>query len=130
KKAFENAVKQKMQAEMLKMQSQFDQKLQQQKSKNAAVPSSPPTLTASAAPPRTETMEERSQSAAAFDERRLAATRTETVAPQVPAPQPVTQTQAPAPQTMVQAPSVREGDVIKFDDLDERPVLTSKPRLV
>jgi len=140
KKAFEDAVNQKLQQEMLKMQSQFDKQLQQKKGKNAAVENTaPPVLTASVAPQRTpETLDDRSQSAAAFDERRLAA-RTDTVTPTQITPA-VTQTQVPAPQPQPQAPApapaaasvstVHEGDVVKFDDLDERPVLVSKPRVV
>ena len=140
KKAFEDAVNQKLQQEMLKMQSQFDKQLQQKKGKNAAVENTaPPVLTASVAPQRTpETLDDRSQSAAAFDERRLAA-RTDTVTPTQITPA-VTQTQVPAPQPQPQAPApapaaasvstVHEGDVVKFDDLDERPVLVSRPRVV
>jgi len=136
KKAFEDAVKQKMQEEMLKMQSQFDKQLQQKKGKNAAVENTPPpVLTASVAPQRApETLDDRSPSATAFDERRLAA-RTDTVTPTqiVPA---MTQTQAPVPQPQAPAPvpasvsTIHEGDVIKFDDLDERPVLVSRPHVV
>jgi TonB family protein len=138
KKAFEDAVNQKLQEEMLKMQSQFDKQLQQKKSKNAAVNAPPPAvLTASVAPQRTETMDDRSPSAAAFDERRLAA-RTDTVAPQILVPAPATQTQAPAPVPQpqvpapapVQATGVKEGEVVKFDELDERPVLTSQPHVM
>jgi len=140
KKAFEDAVNQKLQQEMLKMQSQFDKQLQQKKGKNAAVENTaPPVLTASVAPQRApETLDDRSQSAAAFDERRLAA-RTDTVTPTQITPA-VTQTQVPAPQPQPQAPApapaaasvstVHEGDVVKFDDLDERPVLVSRPRVV
>ena len=143
KKAFEDAVNQKLQAEMLKMQADFDKQLQQKKSKNAAVQSPPPVLTASVAPQRnTETADDRSPSAAAFDERRLAA-RTVVPAPlpatvtQAPAQQPVipVQTQpepqpsAPAPAPVSQAPAIREGDVVKFEDLDTRPELISQPRL-
>ena len=136
KKAFEDAVNQKLQEEMLKMQSTFDKQLQQKKSKNAAVSTPPAVLTASVSPQRTETMDDRSPSAAAFDERRMAA-RTDTIAPQIPVPAPVTQTQAPVPvpqpQVATPAPasasSVKEGDVVKFDELDERPVLTSQPRV-
>jgi TonB family protein len=138
KKAFEEAVNQKLQEEMLKMQTQFDKQLQQKKSKNAAVQSTPPVLTASVAPQRTnETMDDRSPSAAAFDERRVA-TRTETAASGQAAPA-ITQTQAPAPQpqpqqqvatpTPAQSPGVREGDVVKFDELDARPELITKPRV-
>ena len=138
KKAFEDAVNQKLQEEMLKMQATFDKQLQQKKSKNAAVSAPPAVLTASVAPQRNETMDDRSSSAAAFDERRLAASRTETVAPQIPVPAPVTQTQAPAPTPVPQPqvaapppppPSVKEGDVVKFDELDDRPVLTTQPRV-
>ncbi|MDQ6800914.1 MAG: TonB family protein [Acidobacteriota bacterium] len=136
KKAFEDAVNRKMQEEMLKMQSQFDKQLQQKKSKNAAVSNPPAVLTASVAPQRTETMDDRSPSAAAFDERRLAA-RTDTVAPQTVVPAPVTQTQAPVPVPQPQiaaaapvpTPGVKEGDVVKFDELDERPVLTTQPHI-
>ena len=137
KRAFEDAVNQKLQEEMLKMQGQFDKQLQQKKSKNAAV-QTPPVLTASVAPQeRTETMDDRSSpSAAAFDERRLAA-RTETIAPATLQPA-VTQTQVPVPAPQpavvntpapVQAPGVREGDVVKFEDLDVRPQLITQPRV-
>jgi len=138
KKAFEDAVNQKLQEEMLKMQSQFDKQLQQKKAKNAAV-QTPPVLTASVAPQeRTETIDDRSPSAAAFDERRLAA-RTETVAPTTLQPA-VTQTQAPVPvpqpQPQVvntpapgQVSAVREGDVVKFEQLDVRPELISQPHV-
>ena len=136
KKAFEDAVNQKMQQEMLKMQAQFDKQLQQKKSKNAAVSTpSPAVLTASVAPQRNETLDDRSSSAAAFDERRMAA-RTDTIAPQIPVPAPVTQTQVPVPQPQAVAPppvpttSVKEGDVVKFDELDEPPVLTVQPRVL
>jgi TonB family protein len=134
KKAFEDAVNQKMQEQMLKMQAQFDKNLQQKKSKNAAVTTPPAVLTASVAPHRTETMDDRSPSAAAFDERRVA-TRTDTVAPQIAVPAGVTQPQAqvPQPQSATPAPvqtgSVKEGDIVKFDELDERPVLTMQPRV-
>jgi TonB family protein len=140
KKAFEDAVNQKLQEEMLKMQSQFDKQLQQKKSKNAAINTPPPpVLTASVAPQRTETMDDRSHSAAAFDERRVAA-RTDSVAQQIPVPSSVTQTQAlapaPVPQLQVAAPppvqtaGVKEGDVVKFDELDERPVLMTQPHVM
>lgn len=132
KKAFEDAVKQKLQAEMLKMQSKYDRQLQQQKSNNPPVHSTPPVLTASAAPQRvTETMDDRSPSAAALDERRQAA-RTDTVAAAVPAP--VTQAPAPQPQAAASAPAqistIHEGDVVTFEQLDVRPELTIKPHLV
>jgi TonB family protein len=134
KKAFEDAVNQKLQEQMLKMQTQFDKNLQQKKSKNAAVNTPPAVLTASVAPHRTETLDDRSPSAAAFDERRVAA-RTDTVAPQIPVPAAVTQPQAPASQPQVATPvpgltaSVKEGDIVKFDELDEHPVLMLQPRI-
>ena len=138
KKAFEDAVNQKLQTEMSKMQAQFDRDLQQKKSKNAAVESPAPVLTASIAPQRTATVaDDRSPSAAAFDERRLAA-RPEPVPVPIQVPPPVTQTQAVvtppqtqtfAPAPVVQTATVHEGDIIKYDDLDVRPELTTKPRV-
>ncbi len=122
KKAFEAAVNQKLQEEMLKLQKDYTQQLKQQQSKNAPV-----TTEASAAPPqqqRPQTRDDRgAPSAAALDERRL-----EQKQAQAPAPQTATQQQT-APQQVAQlqtqqqaAPppvaTVREGDVVEFDQLD------------
>jgi TonB family protein len=119
-KAFEQAVEQKLQAEMMKLQSDYTKSLKQQQSKNA------PVQIASAAPP--PAAEESDPSASQLDARRLAA-RNDT-APATPLQQPVvpavTQTQAPIPQPQAPAPApvvgVREGDVVEFTELDTVPL--------
>jgi TonB family protein len=114
KKAFEQAVEQKLQEEMMKLQSEYTKSLKQQQSKNA------PVQTASlAAPPVPASVEE--PSAAQLDSKRLAAGQTTTVTQQ-PAPavaQPVVEQPAPAPAPIV--PTVQEGDVIDFTELDNPP---------
>ncbi len=118
KKAFEDAVNQKLQSEMLKLQSNFTRELQQKKSKNAPVVTEAPAPTPQAA-------EAGAPSAAALDERRLTTARPEP-APQPAAPaaaQPQPQPSAPQP---VAAPApvqqaVREGDVVDVSDLDTMP---------
>jgi TonB family protein len=122
KKAFEQAVAQKLQAEMMKLQTDYTQQLKQQQSKNAPV-----TTQASSAPQqrppqqRPQPVDERqAPSAAALDERRLE--QRQTAAPQPTAPQ--TSAQQPAAQTQQQAaapppvPSVREGDIVDVTELD------------
>lgn len=125
KKAFELAVQQKLQEEMLKLQSDYNEKLKQQQSKNA------PVQMASAAPPpsRKPQPEESgsSSSAAAFDQRRVSS-RPETATVAAPAP---TQTQSlaapppaaatPQPVAAAPAPTVHEGDVVEMTDLDAAP---------
>jgi len=120
KKAFEQAVEQKLQEEMMKLQSDYNKSLKQQQSKNAPVQ-------IAAATPSSASSED--PSAAQLDSRRLAAARPDTgptttaLQPSAPA---VTQTQAPVPQPQAPAPApavvVREGDVIEFTDLDTLPV--------
>ncbi|HEV2722361.1 MAG TPA: TonB family protein [Thermoanaerobaculia bacterium] len=120
KKAFEAAVNQKLQEEMLKLQKDYTRQLKQQQSKNAPV-------TTEAATPQQQrpqpAAERGAPSAAALDERRL-----EQKQAPAPTPQPVT-TQQSAPQQVAQlqtqqqqAPppvaTVREGDVVEFDELD------------
>jgi TonB family protein len=121
KKAFEQAVNQKLQEEMMKLQADYTKSLKQQQSKNA------PVQIASAAPPPLPA-EENSPSAAQLDSRRLA-NRTDTApAPlvQQPAAPVITQTQAPVPQPQAPAPApavvVREGDVIEYTELDTVPL--------
>src|SRR5437867_2460741 len=133
KKAFEQAVSQKLQEEMSKLQSQFN-KEQQKKSAPAPV-----ALTASVAPQRSpQVIDDRAPSAAALDERRLAARQETTTQQQpIPVPVPVTQTQAapvqPQPQPVVAeaapAPTVREGDLVDYDKVDVRPQPINKPVL-
>ena len=121
KKAFEAAVQQKMQEEMMKLQADMNRQLKQQQQ-----PKSTPVQTASMIPPsQTPQQVDDRGSAAALDQRRLTA-------------QPLTQTQAPAQQTPVvpqpqtaaiqqppvsQAPvaSVREGQLVDVTDLDKVP---------
>jgi TonB family protein len=112
KKAFEQAVEQKLQEEMMKLQSDYTKSLKQQQSKNAPVQ-----MAASA--PSPAPAEENSPSAAQLDSKRLAAGQTTTVSQPAPAiVQPVVETAAPAP---VPAPTVQEGDVVEFTALDSAP---------
>lgn len=120
KKAFEQAVEQKLQEEMMKLQSDYTKSLKQQQSKNA------PVQIAAAAPPPAPA-EENGPSAAQLDSRRLAARTDTALAPVVlqPAAPAITQTQAPVPQPQAPAPApavvVREGDVVEYTDLDTVP---------
>ncbi|HEX3579162.1 MAG TPA: TonB family protein [Thermoanaerobaculia bacterium] len=124
KKAFEAAVQQKMQEEMMKLQADMNRQLKQQQSKNA------PVQTASLiTPQQSQQQTDDRGSAAALDQRRVAA-------------QPLTQTQAPAqqqpvvsqPQTSALAPpvtqapvsTIREGDVVDVTELDKLPEPLSK----
>ena len=120
KKAFEAAVGQKMQEEMMKLQSGMNKELKQQQPRNAPVPTTSVTSPA----PAPQQVDDRG-SAAALDQRRVAARQetppaTQTVAPQAPAllPQPV----VAAPAITQQQPSaVREGDVVDITELDKLP---------
>lgn len=121
KKAFEDAVRLKMQAEMMKLQDQFMAELKQKQPHNAPVVSAPPVQA-----PREE--ERPTVSAAQLDQQRR-----ESTTPSEPAPSPVTQavtqTQAPAPAVQpianpTPAPAaagVREGDVVEVGALDSLP---------
>jgi TonB family protein len=126
KKAFEDAVKLKMQAEMMKLQNAFTAELQQKQSKNAPVVSAPPPVSQASSAPADDRP---AISAAQLDQQRRD-TRTETVAeaPRPVAPAPVqTQTPAPAPAVAAPAPvqqavaTVREGDVVDVAALDVLP---------
>jgi TonB family protein len=122
KKAFEAAVQQKMQEEMMKLQSDLNKKLKQEQSKNA------PVQTASLVTPSQQSDDR--GSAAALDQRRVAAQtpvpQTQTVAQQapiVPTPQPV------APQPVAQpVVTIHEGDVVDVTELDKLPQPTSEIR--
>lgn len=120
KKAFEDAVQQKLQEEMMKLQADYTKSLQKQQSKNAPVPVAP-----TPAPAVTQRVADDSPSAAQLDQQRLAAQpqATQSVAPQVvqrptqqQAPQVADQQPAPAP-----ARVVHEGDVIDVNDVDTPP---------
>lgn len=121
KKAFEAAVQQKMQEEMMKLQADLNKQLKQQQSKNA------PVQTASlVTPSQTQQQTDGSGSAAALDQRRLTSrqeaqppTQTAAQPPAViPQPQPVVTAPA-APQPAVS--TVHVGDVIDVTELDKLP---------
>ena len=139
KKAFEDAVKKRLQQELQKLQAQYTRELQQQ-----VPPRSTPAKQQPIVSPQ-PVVEERVASAAAFDQQRRESSRvaddsspvpaqtTATVAAPPPvtlttAPVQVTQTQPPAPSPA--APVVREGDLIDVNDLDEVPQYTRAPRPV
>jgi TonB family protein len=119
KKAFEAAVEQKMQEEMMKLQSDMNRQLKQQQSRNAPVQTASMIAPAQVAPP-----DDRG-AAAALDQRRLTSRQevpaTQTVA-QAPA---LTQSQpavvAPVPQPQIAAVTIHEGDVVDVTELDKLP---------
>jgi TonB family protein len=122
KKAFEAAVQQKMQEEMMKLQSDMNRQLKQQQSKNA------PVQTASViSPPQSDDR----GSAAALDQRRVAAqplTQTQAPAPQPVVPQPQTSAVVPPALTPSPVSTVREGDLVDVLELDKVPQPLSTPR--
>lgn len=147
-KAFEEAVRQKMQAEMTKLQEKFIAELKQKEAKNAPVVSAPvaPAPVQQAQQAQALKPEERATlTAAQLDQQRRDA-RTdparETPRPATPAPvqtQPaVTQSAAPVPAPAATAPApvqqqvasgVREGDVVEVGSLDvvPRPIRPIRP---
>ena len=139
--AFEDAVRAKMQAEVMKLQAQFEADLKKSQPKNAPVASAPP-VTIPAPQPQQD--EQPSMTAAQLDQqRRDTATQVASTQTTAPVPAPVqTQTTAPAPQqaqpqvasTQTAAPTpaapvVREGDVVSVTELDSvpRPVRVITP---
>jgi len=129
KKAFEDAVRLKLQSEVAKLNEQYMAELQRQQSKNAPVAAPAPAVTAPVQEDRAAV------SAAQLDQQRREAAREEVAETRVPAPTtPVQQTQttAPAPQPVVPAPApapvqvatVREGDVVQYTALDSAPRAT------
>jgi TonB family protein len=134
-KAFEEAVRLKMQAEMMKLQDNFMSELKQKQSKNAPVAAAPVVAAPAQQQTQTLTPEERATlNAAQLDQQRRAepvqeAPRTATQAPVQPVQ---TQTAAAAPAVATPAPvkaGVREGDVVDIGSLDAvpRPVRPIKP---
>ncbi len=127
KKAFEAAVEQKLQEEIMKLQADYTKRLQQQQSKQAPVLAA----TNSAAPaPATggQRAVDDAPSAAQLDERRLASRQepptTQSAASTVVQTQStpaVQQTVQPAPAPVQAAPTVHEGDVIDVAELDTPP---------
>jgi len=128
KKAFEDAVKAKMQAEMMKLQDAYMQELKQQQSRNAPVVSAP----APAAPASAPAEERPSMTAAQLTQQIRDTRQEETATATAPAPaqqQASTATSAPAPvqpapaqaAPVVQTPQIREGDVVDVASLDVMP---------
>lgn len=131
-KAFEDAVKAKMQAELLKLQDQFLSDLKKTQPKSAPVTLAPPVSVATNQKPASDSD---APSAAQLDlqRREALAQRQEAVAQPAPVlPAPVqTQTTAPAPQPQVlntqtaapavAVPTVREGDVVGVGELSSVP---------
>lgn len=135
KKAFEDAVRQKLQAEMMKLQDDFVADLQKKQAKNAPVPTDPaPSTTTTAARNETPTAAERqTMSAAQLDQQRLDSREPQATATSAPAAV-QTQTAASTPAVVPAAtapvrPAVKEGDVIDLASLDSIPrrVNTVKP---
>ncbi|HEV8661226.1 MAG TPA: TonB family protein [Thermoanaerobaculia bacterium] len=140
KKAFENAVKERLHQEMMKLQADYTKQLQKQQARNAPVPVAIP-VTPAPAPTATQpeiqsrVAEERSSepSAAQLDLQRQRETQrpVETVAQQqVPAsttqaPPPVIQQQPSAPAI----PQIHEGDVVDVTQVDVVPRRTRDPRV-
>jgi protein TonB len=124
KKAFEAAVEQKMQEEMMKLQADYTKSLKQQQSKNA------PVQTAAAQSSAATTSDDNGPSAAQLDQRRLAARQETTTAlpvQQQPAPLVAQTATEPAP-APAPVPTVHEGDVVDFTELDRVPQATTNIR--
>jgi TonB family protein len=128
KKAFEDAVKLKMQSEMMKLQDAFVAELKQKQSKNAPVVSAPATPLVAQA--QNAPADDRPSITAAQLDQQRRDTRAETAAdtPRTVAPAPAqTQTTAPAPAVAAPSPvqqavaTVREGDVVDVGALDVLP---------
>jgi TonB family protein len=125
KKAFEAAVQPKMQEEMMKLQADLNRQLKQQQSKNA------PVQTASVLAAQQSQQSDDRGTAAALDQRRVAAqplTQTQAAQQQPVVPQPQTSAATPPPLTPAPASTVREGDVVDVTELDKMPEPLSKPR--
>jgi len=125
KKAFEAAVQQKMQEEMMKLQSDMNRQLKQQQSKNTPVQ----TASLISSPVPSQQSDDRG-SAAALDQRRVASqplTQTQAPAPQPVIPQPQTSAAAPPPVTQAPVSTVREGDLVDVMELDKVPQPLSAP---
>jgi TonB family protein len=136
-KAFEEAVRQKMQAEMMKLQDKFMAELKAKEAKNAPVastPAAPPVQQSAQQAEDRPAMSASQMTAAQLDQQRrearpdpiVEAPRTTTQAPpvqttQTTAPQPAVAAPAPAQQA---ASAVREGDVVDVGSLDVLPRFT------
>ena len=134
KKLFEDAVKKRLQQEMLKLQAEYTRELQAQQSRNAPVPSP-----STPAGQTTRPQEDRPSAADLDQQRREAARSAELIPPPqetaatatLPAVVPsTTVTSQAAPPPVQAAPTIREGDVVAMDSLDRAPALVREPRPV
>ena len=117
KKAFEDAVQQKLQEEMMKLQQDYTKSLQKSQAKNA--PLQVPTPTGA---PASQRATDDAPSAAALDQQRMNARPEPQPAQQAPIlQQPQQQQQAPAVAEQAPARVVHEGDVVDVSDLDTPP---------
>jgi TonB family protein len=124
KKAFEAAVQQKMQEEMMKLQADMNRQLKQQQSKNA------PVQTASVISSPQPQTDDRG-SAAALDQRRITAqplTQTQAAQQQPVVPQPQTSAVTTPPVTQAPVSTIHEGDVVDVLELDKVPQPLSAPK--
>ncbi|MEO6487671.1 MAG: TonB family protein, partial [Thermoanaerobaculia bacterium] len=132
--AFDDAVKQRLQGELMKLQTAYTRELQQQQGRNAPVPSTPALQTA-VTPGQNE---DRAPSAAQLDQQRRESLRAaEEPAQTQLAPPPAVQqaTTQPVPAVSTQVPAaappsaaLREGDVVDASMLDVMPRATRDPR--
>ena len=130
KKAFEDAVKQKLHAEMMKLQSDYTKQLQQQQSKNAPVPAAPvSTQVAQTQAPRQQEEHAAEPSAAQLDQRQRDTSKQQEAV--IPVPAVTTQAPAPVPEPepAVAAPQIHEGDVVDISALDTVPKRTRDPHV-
>lgn len=133
-KAFEEAVKRRLQEELQKLQAQYTRELQQQSRK------APVVSTATQAPLTQPAVEERAVPAATLEQQRrdAAADDAAEAAPQMPPPavataaapppQPSAAQTQPAAPAVQQTVSIREGDVVDMNDLDQMPTAVRAPR--
>src|SRR5216684_3195901 len=129
KKAFEAAVQQKMQEEMMKLQADMNKKLKQEQPKNSPVQTA--SLITPSQPPQKQ-VDERG-AAAALDQRRASSrqenpTPTQTVAQQAPIVPPQPQPAVSAPALTAAVATIHEGDVVDVTELDKLPQPLSEIR--
>lgn len=134
KKAFEAAVNRRLQAEMLKLQEQYNRQIQSSTPERVAQPSAP-----SPAPPAPRERVEPELSAAALDQARRSESKSDETAPasQTTTAPPATQIAAPAPApapgpapTAPAVAVVREGDLVNISEVDKVPERTNTVRPV
>jgi TonB family protein len=131
KKAFEDAVKQKLHAEMMKLQTDYTKQLQQQQAKNAPVAAAPVPRTGVAESQTQRQPEERpaEPSAAQLDQRQRETAKAQDVVAQLPA----STTQAPPPvqqqEPAAAVPQIHDGDVVDVAALDVVPRRTRDPHV-